>query len=172
MEIRPLVARTDVRQAIRAHALAWQSGYDHILPADRLERLTVDPDPDDVDEWIARFPDRDGVTLAASVDGGVRGYVLVRWAETKYFVRGGEAELKELYVHPEWWGKGVGTALLENGLSRVPADRTGVALSVLAENGRARRFYEKHGFELDHTGAVTIGSATYRTMLYRRPLDR
>lgn len=170
MNVRLLEDREGIREAIRTHALSWQSAYDDILPGDILDGMTVDPDPEDVDEWLDRFPD-ESVTLGADIDGSVRGYIHVRWADTKPFVRADEANLKELYVRPGWWGEGVGTALFEAARECVPPDVTGMALDVFADNAWARGFYEACGFEADERGTIEVAGETYETVIYRQPFD-
>jgi len=57
----------------------------------------------------------------------------------------GETMLDHLYVDPAQQGRGLGTALLERALERRPQ---GLELWVFQRNEGARRFYERHGFEL------------------------
>ena len=65
--------------------------------------------------------DRDGVDGFAIVDGDVLGH---------------------LYVHPDAFGAGVGSALLDEAKRRRPG---GFELWVFQQNERARRFYERRG---------------------------
>jgi RimJ/RimL family protein N-acetyltransferase len=60
--------------------------------------------------------------------------------------------LRHLYVYPRAWGRRVGTALLDT-VRAEPLDK--VALYVFLRNGRARRFYEAHGFKLLALGTGT-----------------
>ena len=55
-----------------------------------------------------------------------------------------EDDLDQLYVHPRWTGHGLGSSLVELAKDRHPH---GLALWTFATNVRARRFYERHGFE-------------------------
>jgi GNAT superfamily N-acetyltransferase len=54
-------------------------------------------------------------------------------------------ELTHLYADPPAQNRGVGTALLEHAKRRRP---DGLELWVFQKNAGARRFYERHGFEL------------------------
>ncbi len=174
MQVRTLDSRAAVRGAIRSHGRAWQEAYAGILPAPVLDRVTVDPDDSEVDGWLDRLPDEDdpGVAYGASVDRTVRGYIYLRWGDTKPLVRHGEAGLKELYVHPEWWGAGLGTSLLGRAVGALPTGVDGLALEALAGNEVGSSFYESRGFSRDGRGDIEIGGERYETVIYRRPLDR
>jgi ribosomal protein S18 acetylase RimI-like enzyme len=59
------------------------------------------------------------------------------------FVATSGARLDQLFVEPEYQGRGIGTRLLTTALARMPPS---VTLTVFADNGPARRFYQRHGF--------------------------
>lgn len=168
MDVRPVDTRDDVREAIRAHGRAWKEGYSGLLPEGVLDGMTVEPTSEDVDAWLERLPDDGGVTLVGSPDDAVRGYILLRWENTKPFVRPNEAGLKEIYVDPDWWGNGLGTALLDRACEHVPQGVEGIALEMLADNDIGRRFYEARGFEVDDHSSIEIADSTYETIIYRR----
>lgn len=63
------------------------------------------------------------------------------------FVEVIDTELDRIYVLPAWHGKGVGQILLDKAKELSP---DGLWLWVFQKNAQARRFYEKHGFNLDH----------------------
>ncbi|WP_241658359.1 N-acetyltransferase [Halorubrum sp. BOL3-1] len=89
-----------------------------------------------------------GTEAAAEADA-VTGFVDVRWGEetTKPFVGRGEAGVKAVYVRPDRWGRGIGTAPLERGLDALPDRVDTVRLEALAENDVGAGFYEARGFE-------------------------
>ena len=81
--------------------------------------------------WVALAPEG-----AGAADQGA--------AETVVgFLRLDGHELDQLYIRPGWWGRGIGTTLLELAKQRNPE---GLALWTFQVNARARRFYERHGF--------------------------
>jgi GNAT superfamily N-acetyltransferase len=164
--------REAVRGAIRAHGYGWREAYADVLPASVLDQVTVDPDPAAVDRWLDRLPDADdpGVAYGASVGGTVRGYIFARWGDTKPFVGPAEAGLKEVYVHPDWWGGGLGTELLGAAVDVLPPDVDALALEALADNEVGRSFYESRGFTPDARGEIDIGEDSYETVVYRRPV--
>ena len=61
----------------------------------------------------------------------------------------GEGFLRTLYVVPDHWNTGVGTALHDHALERLRAHGNSTAkLWTLEENWSARRYYEKRGWTL------------------------
>jgi len=167
---RELAEPAAVREAIHTHGRAWQEAYDGLLPASVLDAVTVDASPGDIDRWLDRLPDDGGVAWGAVVDGTVRGYIFVRWTGTKSFVRDDEAGLKEIYVHPDWWGEGIGTAMLQWALEALPTECQGIALETLAGNDRGRAFYETRGFTADGHSQIEIAGDSFETVVYRRRL--
>jgi GNAT superfamily N-acetyltransferase len=53
------------------------------------------------------------------------------------------ADVDQLYVDPAWWGRGIGSQLLEQAKRLRP---NGLWLWTFQANTGARRFYERHGF--------------------------
>lgn len=82
-----------------------------------------------------------------------------------------EAFLKSLYVRPDRWGEGVGSALLSAGIDRLPRGVTMVSLAVLSNNRMGIGFYEKRGFERVGTGEYETDGVAYETAVYARSLD-
>ena len=151
-------ARVDTGQADRLIPLA---GHGHRLrpvelrPArvdekDALARLFqrsragwtfVPPVPDEALPRIADgiFERHEEVWLAEE-NGRLLGFLAVARSE-----RHGWEVLEKLYVEPEAQNRGVGTALLDQAKALRP---DGFVLWVFQRNEGARRFYERHGFEL------------------------
>lgn len=172
MQIRHIRDEADVRGLVRVHGLAWQEAYDDLLPAEFLERVPVDPDDEVIGELQEGLRENHEGILIAVEDGTILGFVDVRWgdAETKEFVREGEADLKAIYVHPDHWGRGVGTELLDAGLALLPEAVDTVRLEMFADNDVALPFYEARGFERTGTGEYEIEDTAYPTYIYTRRL--
>jgi len=78
-------------------------------------------------------------------------------------------ELYALYLLPAWWSAGVGRALMTSVLDALRGDRyRRVTLWVLADNARARRFYERAGFTLDGGTNVLTGLGGVLEVRYTR----
>ena len=76
--------------------------------------------------------------FVATRDGSVVGYLALRGSY-----------VDRLYVDPDAQGHGVGARLLEEAKQRSP---TGLELHTHVQNEGARRFYERHGFEVVRFG--------------------
>lgn len=170
MEVRRFEGREEVREIIRIDALAWREAYDDFLPKDILEAQPVQPTEDDIDRWLdgGLRANREGILVAVNDDQEVRGYADFRWGpdETKAFVQQGEAGLKAIHVHPEYWGEGIGTALFERGIEILPDWVEAIRLEMFAENDMARPFYEARGFEQTDSGEYEIAGESHPTCIY------
>jgi GNAT superfamily N-acetyltransferase len=79
------------------------------------------------------------------------------------------AELRSLYVVPKAWGTGAAQALMGTALAAIGADgHVEATLWVVEANPRARRFYEREGWEpTGETRESELGPVELR---FRRPL--
>jgi ribosomal protein S18 acetylase RimI-like enzyme len=83
----------------------------------------------------------------------------------------GVGELYVLYVQPAHWGSGAGQLLIDLAHSELARRHNEAVLTVLADNPRARRFYERNGWVLDavqvepHFGGKPTEVARYRKKL-------
>lgn len=87
-------------------------------------------------------------TLLVAREEEVVGFVTVEHEGGTYAQDDTRGVVTNLYVRPEHRGEGVGSALLgaaENRLRDLGVDA--VALEVMADNGDARRFYRRAGYE-------------------------
>ena len=104
-------------------------------------------------------------------DGTVVGVAELDWQEgaTADFVEEAAAELRSIHVSPPRRREGIGSGLLDEALGALPSDVTGLSLCVLAENDRARAFYERRGFERTGTTTTTHAGETITEVVYHRP---
>ena len=175
MEIRRYEDREDARGVARAQALAWRVAYDDLLPDELLDAQNPDPDDDAVEGWHdGLVANRRGVFIAVDDGGTVRGFADVRWGDagTKAFVGPSEADLKSIYVDPNHWGAGIGTALLERAFDSLPDSIGTLRLEMLEGNEVGRRFYEARGFERTGTASHDIAGESHSTVVYSRARNR
>ena len=133
----------DARAIATVHVRSWQEAYAHVFPPERLAALSVD-EREELARTILSRPER-GTVLVAEVDGAVAGHASVGAANLE-----AAGEVYAIYADPAHWDKGVGRALMRRALELL-GERgfTEAVLWVLADNPRARRFYEAGGWRLD-----------------------
>lgn len=137
MEIRRMDA-SEAEEVARLYVRSWQEGYKGLLPQYYLDLLSPD-------RWKDCFTGLPG-SFVLTEGGVVAGHSCARPAADEKM--NGWGEVQTLYVLPEYWGRGFGTALLDNSVRWLNSrgfDR--VYLWALDTNARARRLYEKCGFE-------------------------
>jgi GNAT superfamily N-acetyltransferase len=125
------------------HTRSWQSAYEHVFGAGRLAGIDVSRRQAGWARALAN-PERD--VFVFEQDGTVVAFV----GSFPSRDPDAEGELGEIYALPEAWGKGVGHALMAACLAALR--KRGYAdaiLWVLADNPRARAFYEREGWALD-----------------------
>lgn len=168
-----------IRAAVEADDLAiaevgrsaWEAAYRGLLPDGLLDAL-------DVSTRLAarrrqrRRKARERRTWVAERGSAVVGYASTGPARDED-VAASTAEIYSLYVHPDAWRAGIGSALLRHATADL--FRRGlveVNLWCLATNDGARRFYERAGLTLDvrerakELRGFTLPHARYRL---RRP---
>ena len=123
----------DARAIAQVHVRAWREGYRGLLSDELLAGLSVEQRARD---WSARLGAGTGLTFVALEGGVVTGFATLV-----------DCEISALYVDPDRWRGGVGSALLREALTA--AGEGEVTLWVLAGNEPALRFYERFGFEPD-----------------------
>jgi ribosomal protein S18 acetylase RimI-like enzyme len=130
------------------HVAASRAAYRNILSPGYFDGFTVEKRTAVWKGLIAGADAVEQIIIGAEGDA-VRGFVHVgRSREPE--PTGTAAEVYALYVDPPYWRHGVGRRLLAEGLTRFAQAGFELAtLRVLAANGQARGFYEKHGWKVD-----------------------
>jgi len=90
-----------------------------------------------------------GQVMVAEVEGRVAGFAVVLAEERS-------AELDGLFVEPENWRQGIGSALVEAAIHE--ARRRDLSLTVVADPS-AREFYERCGFTAEGISETRFGPA-------------
>lgn len=156
--IRPAEQR-DAAAIGRVYCDGWKAAYTGLMPAFFLDALTPEncaPKPDHI------APDR---RLVAEKDGEVVGTVT--------FGKGREdasmAEIQSLYVLPEHWQNGQGSALFRAICEKAKAQGyPGLYVWTLKDNARAKAFYERMGMTATgETRAFEIAGAYLPEVKYQ-----
>jgi ribosomal protein S18 acetylase RimI-like enzyme len=150
----------DAADIVRINVCGWRLAYAGIVPDDVLAAIDV---PDRVERYRHRMSRPSQFESLLVQDGGVTvGYTSLgpyRIGQHEGVLSRRVGEVVAIYVDPPRWGTGVGPALMHAALDRLAARAfASVRLWVLAENARARRFYERAGFVPDGTrGTYPVG---------------
>ncbi len=115
----------------QCHIDCWRESYqglvaDHVLATFDVDRVA--------DQWARS----DSNIQVVEQDCGVVGFAAAT-----------ETELLALYVRKSHWGSGLADALIEASVGDAPA-----RLWVFAQNHRAVRFYQRHGFVGDDISRI------------------
>ena len=170
----------DAAQVAAVQREGWFAAYEGIITHGIIDRVTA---PDDGARVRQTFRTRPWQRMiVAVVETDVIGYasfgpeVDVQGAPWPYpLTQAGEqgrvAELYALYVHPAWWSTGTGRALMDRVLARTSAaGYPSIALWVLRDDSRARRFYERRTDLADGASNVLGGLGGVTEVRYRRAL--
>ncbi|MFL5680568.1 MAG: GNAT family N-acetyltransferase [Chloroflexota bacterium] len=123
----------EIRRATDADADAvadvWLVSFHTALPTVRLAHTD-----DEVRDWIRSSMIPDTETWVADAGGEIVGLMSL-----------GADELDQLYIRPDWRGRGLGDRFVALAKARRPH---GLSLYAFQVNVVACRFYERHGFEV------------------------
>jgi ribosomal protein S18 acetylase RimI-like enzyme len=163
--------RADARAIAEVHVDTWRHAYRDLLPIEFLNALSAEARERYWASELAVTPGDRTPWLADSA-GQVAGFASVgpsRDADAQV----GTGELYTLYVMPEMWDRGVGADLLRRAEhDLIDHDYAEATLWVLADNARARRFYERAGWRTDGAERIEcIGEVRLREVRYRKVLQ-
>jgi ribosomal protein S18 acetylase RimI-like enzyme len=143
--IRPATP-SDARAIAEIHVAAWRTAYRGIVGDDELARMSVD---ERAERWTEILGGDESRTVVAERDGAIAGYCAVFRPSRDEGARPDTAEIAALYVSPDCWRSGIGSALLEQVVTelRTEARWADLTLWVFSANEPALAFYARHGFE-------------------------
>lgn len=157
-------ARTaDARAIAGVHVRTWQAAYRHAFPQDVLDGLSVDQREI---AWRERL-EEGYVVWVAEAEGRVVGFAAVGPSRSEQDA----GELYAIYVLPEWWGSSAAPDLMARAKDWLAEEGFVTAmLWVLADNPRARRFYEREGWRAEGTRIDSVYGTEVEEALYRLAL--
>jgi ribosomal protein S18 acetylase RimI-like enzyme len=162
----------DARGLAEVHVRTWREAYRDQLPGPYLKALSVDARESHWrNELQAMAADRR--PWVAEANGQIVGFVAAGTAreETAGPLTG---EVYAIYILPDCWDRGVGHSLLAHAERDLVAHGYNEAvLWVLADNQRARVFYELAGWHADGgTKHDSVGGREVAEVRYRMALER
>lgn len=175
IDIRPRSA-ADSPGIARVRRESWLAAYTGIIDAAIIDRVTKAGG-----NAADGPPNRHTLVAVGGEDPAVIGYAIFGPERTvvsalsppgdPYAPEGRTGELYALYVTPDWWSAGVGRALMDSVLAALrEAGYTSAVLWVLADNARARRFYDRAGFAPDGVTNILAGLGGVLEFRYARDL--
>ena len=136
----------DATELKQLFAESFVETFGHLYrPTDLQEFMDTNSDA----KWQANLADPEVAIRVAEVEhGGLAGFVELAPKKLPYETSAPAIELRRLYLRSDAHGLGIADELMRWALSE--AHRRGaeeIVLSVYVDNHRARRFYERYGFE-------------------------
>jgi len=119
--------------------------FGHLYSPENLAAFLANHDEEN---WHRELSDPAFTVRLGFVEGETAAYVKLGPPSLPFEVTGPTIELRQFYVLKPWQGAGLAAEMMEWVLAE--ARRRGAAeiyLSVFIDNHRARRFYERYGFE-------------------------
>jgi GNAT superfamily N-acetyltransferase len=159
----------DAMDVARVHVRAWQVAYRKLLPDEYLDGLKVE-DRAQRYTFGGTDPREPMTTVAVDDRGTIRGFATTCAARDADVP--GHGELAAIHVDPDWWGHGVGQALLASARAHLlDSGFRRAILWVLVGNVRAERFYAKDGWKPDGSQRIdTIWGVQVNDQRYQRTL--
>ena len=162
MIIKRLETKDEIKGKAAVHYQAWKEAYVGLVNQDFLDRRTMEMSLQSAqwafDNGIATSIAKDGERVVGFVDFG------------HYRLDGlhDAGEVYAIYVLKEYYGKGIGYALMKKALDAL-SEYPQTAVWVLTGNERAIRFYKRCGFEFDgQKKEIELGTpATEARMILR-----
>jgi ribosomal protein S18 acetylase RimI-like enzyme len=113
-------------------------------PSDLQEFL----DSNTMAKWQANLSDPQVAIRVAEMDGALAGFVELAPKKLPYETSAPALELRRLYLRSNAHGRGIADALMKWALHEAASrGAEELVLSVYVDNHRARRFYQRYGFE-------------------------
>jgi GNAT superfamily N-acetyltransferase len=153
----------DARAIADVHVRTWQAAYRHAFPREVLDSLSVE---ERATSWRQRVEEGYAVWVAEA-SGRIVGFAAAGPSRTEEDA----GELYAIYVLPDAWGGGAASELMAAAKHWLAQEGYATAmLWVLADNPRARRFYEREGWRAEDTRVDTVRGTDVEEALYRLAL--
>ncbi|MCV3315457.1 GNAT family N-acetyltransferase [Pediococcus ethanolidurans] len=162
MKIRQLTSRDDFAALGNLFLKSFKVAYSGLLSKTYLDNLTAD-------QWAKRLRNNPQENWVL-VDGDkYLGVSTIHAARDQSML--GYGEIQAIYVDPGYFRQGYGSILLANDFKQLKKQGyTRIYLWALAENIRARKFYEKYELSENGSKQVKIGDQTVRLIRFTKPI--
>lgn len=161
--------KDDIPAIAALHVEGWKGAYGGIVDQAYLDGLTVEKRIADWTQWMEAD---ESTVFIAEEEGAPAGFAVIGRTKTpppgSSPIRPSHSgEIYALYLHPDYWRKGIGTALMKHAARELKERRhSTICLWVLDANTRARGFYEKMGGQKLGGKMIEIGPSTLKEVCY------
>lgn len=151
------VARPDDAETLAALGRAtFTETFGHLYTPENLAAFL---ETHSAERWRAELADPAFAVRLAEEEGRAVAYAKLGPPSLPFEVSGPTIELRQFYVLKPWHGRGVAREMMEWVLAEARArGARQLYLSVFTDNHRARRFYERYGFEAVGTYHFMVGT--------------
>ena len=142
--------------------------FAHLYRAEDLDAFLAKFSPE---AWAEEFRDPGYRFRVAEVDAEVIGYVKLGPSALPIETAARAIELRQIYVLEEHHGSGIAAALIDWALAEARGQGfEELYLTVYVDNHRARRFYDRYGFEAVGSYDFMVGSHADEDIIMRKRL--
>ena len=129
-----------------------------------LEQFTLDA-------WRTELGDTAYAFEVAEYETQIVGYAKLGPLKIPVETDGAAILLSQLYVAPDHLGAGIGAVLMDRAIAEARGrGNDALYLTVFIDNDRARRFYERYGFEVVGRYQFMVGSQADEDVIMRKAL--
>ncbi len=134
---------------------SWKNGFKDIISETDLEKYTNITKAEEMYSRVLK--ENYAENFIFEIDG--KPHCIAAWSRVRNSEFSDSAELICIHSLCDNWGKGYGSMMMTHILNEIKnAGFKSVLLWVFEKNTRARKFYEKHGFELTDRTQVSYGA--------------
>lgn len=145
---------------------SWKSAFADIISAEDMGRCT------DIVKAEAMYENvlKSGYAEISILEIDCKPHCIAAWSKARNPQFSDCAELICIHSLCDKWGKGYGSMMMNHIIDEIKnSGYNSVLLWVFEKNTRARRFYEKHGFELTDNTQISYDAVE---VMYRKELCR
>jgi ribosomal protein S18 acetylase RimI-like enzyme len=157
--------RGDAAALRELFAESFVETFGHLYPPADLDEFLAG---NSHEKWQANLGDPDVAIRVAEMDGDLAGFIELAPKKLPYESEAPAIELRRLYLRSDAHGRGIADQLM-NWALREAGSRGAreILLSVYVDNHRARRFYERYGFEPVGKYDFMVGSQADEDLILR-----
>lgn len=144
--------------------------FGHLYTPENLAAFLVNHSQEN---WRAELSDARFAVRLGEAEGRAVAYAKLGPPSLPFEAKGPTIELRQFYVLKPWQGMGAAAELMEWALAEArERGAEEMYLSVFVDNPRARRFYERYGFECVGKYHFMVGTHADDDLIMRLSLER